>query len=106
MLIIHVLANTYEKVTSITIPAKSFFVFSITPAYQNTKGLGISVNTSSTDYMGVLCKETTMSNNDNGVTITRSGYLTTKKTYYIWAKWNTASSNSVEIYGFYFKLYS
>ena len=56
--------------------------------------------------MGVLCKETTMSNNDNGVTITRSGYLTTKKTYYIWAKWNTASSNSVEIYGFYFKLYS
>lgn len=93
-------ANTYYNVTSVVIPAKSFYDFAASPIWMNSKGTGISIHTGSTSANSNNMVEDTIAAS-SGVTARVCGYAETKLTFYIWAKWSGASQNRLDVYGFY-----
>ena len=93
-------ANTYYNVTSVTIPAKSFYDFGASPIWINAKGTGISIHTGNTSASSNNMVEDTIAAS-HGVSARVCGYTETQLTFYIWVKWSGASQNRVDVYGFY-----
>lgn len=95
-------ANTFEYVTSVTIPAKSFFVITCFPSWNYNKPLGVRICTSSTaSREAVSWQEQDGSHDTDQVSCTYSGYAFDERTYYIWGKWSGANTNSIHVNGFY-----
>lgn len=96
-------SNTYELVTSITIPANCFYVFSVLAEWANAKGLGVFISASDTNYAASAhWSETTINENNHGKAVNAIGETYDgSQTFYIWAKWAGVSTNPLTVSGFY-----
>lgn len=96
-------ANTYELVTSITIPANCFYAFSASASWNNSKGTGVYISSSNTNYAASAnWAETTVNENNHGKSATAIGKTgNTAWTCYLWGRWSGVSSNPLTISGFY-----
>lgn len=96
-------SNTYELVTSITIPANCFYVFSAHAEWSYSKGLGVFISSSNTNYAASAnWSETTANENNHGKSANAIGETYDgSQTFYIWAKWAGTTTNPLTVSGFY-----
>lgn len=87
---------------SFTIPANSYFVISARATYLGAKPLNIAINDSSTNANANMA---TGAYSDVMCTCSFASYTSNAITFYVWARYATASANAGTIYidGWYIK---
>lgn len=93
-------ANTYTKVTTISIPAKSFYTFTAFPIWYNYCPMGVRI-CSSDNVNQALAWQEQSSTASYMVSATVSGYTDSGTTFYVYAKWNGGGAEQLHIQGFY-----
>lgn len=93
-------ANTYTKVTTVSIPAKSFYTFTAFPIWYNYCPMGVRI-CSSDNVNQALAWQEQSSTAPYMVSATVSGYADKATTYYVYAKWNGGGAEQLHIQGFY-----
>lgn len=93
-------ANTYSRVTTVTIPAKSFYCVTANPFYSNACPRGVRI-CSTNDEKNAMAWQEQAENSANSVSATLTGYTENALTLHIFAKWANANQNLLGIAGFY-----
>ena len=95
-------ANTFIYVGSVSIPPSSYFTITARGIYNNTICDGIAISTSSSSYKSTRALAVRTSAAENFPSCTYSDISgSSGLTYYIWARWQGATTNTVNVTGFY-----
>ena len=93
--------TNYELITTVTIPAKSFYVLSAYLNYGNSKPTGVRICYKN-DYQDTAAwQEQDASHDAYEVHCQTTGYIEAETTFYIFGKWHAAAKNSAYVNGFY-----
>ena len=87
-------------VGSITIPANSYFCITARGTYNNNICTGVAIATTDTTYKNA-CALKTRDTDEYHVSCTYCKYTDSELTLYLWGKWEKASSNFIDVTGFY-----
>lgn len=93
-------ANTYYRVTTVSIPAKSFYSVTANPYYSNACPRGVRI-CSVNDVKNTVAWQEQSDDGAYSVSATTTGYTENALTLHIFAKWSAANQNALGISGFY-----